>query len=299
MDRLWQLTQTPEFHQLWDLRFSEIQYLPRADSTEPQQFLYRTRIGFGVAINGRGETAGSHGSLGGQRSSALKFWSDDPRSLIRKGSGYWKYIPLQCEGLVKPDDSCVRFVTGYDYDVRFGAFGRIVDRTIFRPLIGWATAWSFDRLRLWIETGAEPAGVMRRSLIYAIARSALGLVWLYQGVMPKLLVWRGDEWALLRAAGLSDFAASVIKTSAGCGEIILALILLLFWRSRWPLWFTVASMPVALLAAAFASPRILVGAFNPATLNVSVLALALIAILSAGGLPSASRCVRQPPREQS
>ncbi|WP_200908346.1 hypothetical protein [Frigoribacterium sp. RIT-PI-h] len=25
-----------------------------------------------------------------------------------------------------------------------------------RPLLGWATAFSFDRLRLWLETGREP-----------------------------------------------------------------------------------------------------------------------------------------------
>lgn len=98
MDRLWELTQTPELHERWDLRFSEIRYLPRVDPSLPQRFLYRTRIGFGLAVSGEGETVGNKDEPGRQRTSALKFWSDDAKSLIRRGSGYWQYVPLEGEG---------------------------------------------------------------------------------------------------------------------------------------------------------------------------------------------------------
>jgi hypothetical protein len=57
-------------------------------------------------------------------------------SLIREGSGYWKYVPV-------PDG--VRFLTWYDYEVRFGRLGRAVDAAAFRPLIGWATAVGVGR----------------------------------------------------------------------------------------------------------------------------------------------------------
>jgi hypothetical protein len=299
LDRVWQLTQTPELHRLWDLRFSDIQYLPRPDPAAPQQFLYQSRIGFGIQIHGHGESIGSHEDRAGQRSSALKFWSDDRKSLIREGSGYWKYIPLERNLSDECDSSRVRFLTGYDYDVRFGAAGRLFDRVVFRPLIGWATAWSFDRLRLWMETGADPAALMRRTWVHAIARWAVALVWIYQGAVPKLLVRHGDEWNMLRAAGLSDFAARVAQTTAGWAEIIFGLILLWSWRSRWPLWVTVVLMPFALLAVGLSSPRFLVAAFNPVSLNASVLALAAIAILSADGLPSAANCVRKPSEGKS
>ena len=99
------------------------------------------RIGFGAAIEGWGETVGERLDAN-TRTSALKFGSDDRRSLIRAGSGYWKYEQIADE---------VRFITGYDYEVRWGPVGWAFDRLLFRPLIGWATAWSFDRLRLWIE----------------------------------------------------------------------------------------------------------------------------------------------------
>ena len=58
IDEVWRLTQEPAEHQRWDLRFTEIEYLPRPDGSEPQRFLYATRIGFGLAIRGTGESVG-------------------------------------------------------------------------------------------------------------------------------------------------------------------------------------------------------------------------------------------------
>ncbi len=293
IDRVWQLTQTPNLHQQWDLRFTEIQYLPRPDTSQPQRFLYATRIGFGLSIRGEGESVGTRDGPGGERSSALRFWSDDPKSLIREGSGYWKYIPPAADG------QTVRFLTGYDYGVRFGPAGRLFDRLVFRPLIGWATAWSFDRLRLWIEKGIEPSASMRYSLIHLTARLTLALVWLYQGLVPKVIFRNSDELAMLRAAGLSDSAARGLSVGIGWCEVALGLLLLLAWRSRWPLWFTLVAMPAAALAVALQSPRFLVAAFNPVSLNVAVFALAATALLSAPDLPSASRCARRPARGES
>src|SRR5258707_3918721 len=58
MDELWEKTQNPQLHQRWDLRFNQIEYLPR-EAGEPQKFLYRTRIGFGFTIDGNGESTGT------------------------------------------------------------------------------------------------------------------------------------------------------------------------------------------------------------------------------------------------
>ena len=194
MDALWAHTQTPALHERWDLRFSRIDYLPRAHDTEPQRFRYTTRIGFGFEVSGEGETAGQRDLTDGSRSSALRFGSDEAFSIIREGSGYWKYIPT-AEG--------IRFLTRYDYRTRFGPFGMLFDRLIFRPLIGWATAWSFDRLRLWLEQRVDPAQAMRQTLVHVIARVALAAVFAYQGVVPKLLTRNVDEIAMLRDAGVA------------------------------------------------------------------------------------------------
>jgi hypothetical protein len=164
MDELWEKTQNPELHQRWDLRFSQIEYLPR-QGEEPQRFLYRTRVGFGLKIDGQGESIGERDGDGRARTSSLKFWSDDSKSLIKAGSGYWKYVPDGKNPRPGEDPSTslragwpstIGFLTWYDYETRFGALGKLIDRCIFRPLLGWATAWSFDRLRLWIEKGITP-----------------------------------------------------------------------------------------------------------------------------------------------
>jgi hypothetical protein len=88
-------TQTPALHERWDLRFSRIEYLPRVDESDPQRFRYSTRIGFGVEVSGEGETVGRRDSTDGSSTSALKFGSDEPLSIITEGSGYWKYIPTK------------------------------------------------------------------------------------------------------------------------------------------------------------------------------------------------------------
>jgi hypothetical protein len=141
------------------VRFSSIEYLPGVDG-EPQRFRYATRLGFGLRIEGTGESVGEREGASGARTSALTFRSDDAKSLIREGSGYWRYVPTE-DG--------VRFLTQYDYEPRFGLAGRAVDGLLFRPLLGWATAWSFDRLRLWLEDGIPP----ERSRRLARARRCL------------------------------------------------------------------------------------------------------------------------------
>lgn len=158
LDDVWEKTQRPELHERWDLRFTSIEYLPRADG-EPQRFRYATRLGFGLRVEGTGESVGGRDGAAG-RMSALTFRSRDRKSLIREGSGYWRYVET---------GDGVRFLTQYDYEPRWGLAGRVVDRLVFRPLLGWATAWSFDRLRLWLERGIPP----ERSRHLARARRCL------------------------------------------------------------------------------------------------------------------------------
>ena len=286
MDALWHHTQQPELHERWDLRFSEINYLPRASEAEPQRFRYATRIGLGLPITGEGESVGHRDLADGGRSSALRFASADPRSLIRQGGGYWKYIPT-ADG--------IRFLTWYDYQPRFGLAGRVVDRLLFRPLMGWATAWSFDRLRLWLEHGVQPAASLRQALTHSLARMAVVFIFAYQGLVPKLLARHADELAMLRDAGLSGHAAPTALVLAGAAELVFALALLFCWRSRWPALMTLGLMAIATVGVGLRSPAYLEAAFNPVSLNLAVAALALVDLLNLADLPSATRCLRSPP----
>jgi hypothetical protein len=95
IDEVWKHTQRPELHEPWDLRFTKIRYLPRESESEPQRFTYTTRVGFGLQIAGEGESTGNREEATGRRTSALRFWSADPKSLIEEGSGYWQYVPAE------------------------------------------------------------------------------------------------------------------------------------------------------------------------------------------------------------
>ena len=283
LDDLWRLTQQPDLHGRWDLRFTRIHYLPRPDPTQPQQFLYETRIGFGLAIRGTGESVGTRTASDGSATSSLQFASTDPKSLIREGSGYWRYIPSAQH---------VRFLTWYTYQVRFGHLGRLADR-LFRPLMGWATAWSFDRLRLWAETGQTPENSLTFAVLHAAARLTVAAIWIWHGLVPKLLFRHADEQEMLADSGISPRFLPVV----GAAELLFGLALLLPRTPPALLLLSAAAMPPATLAVAHRSPRFLRAAFNPLTLNLAVAALSLIAFAAGRRAPSARRCLRQAPRE--
>jgi hypothetical protein len=287
MDDRWRLTQTPDLHRRWDLRFSDIRYLPRTDESRPQRFLYETRIGLGLAVRGEGETAGTR-EADGARTSALKFSSGDPKSLIRTGAGYWKYVPAE-------DD--VRFLTRYDYQTRFGAPGRAFDALVFRPLLGWATAWSFDRLRLWLEDGIDPATSAALALVHGVARGVLGFIWIYQGVFPKLLFQDGGELDILRASGLVAGVEPRVLTVVGLAEVVFGVLLLTLWRARSLFLVNILLLGLLVLGAAFSQPRLLVAPFNPVTLNLAMVGLGVAGSLSSARLPTARRCRRRPEEE--
>ncbi|MBF9143545.1 DoxX-like family protein [Hymenobacter properus] len=288
MEQLWAHTQRPELHQQWDLRFTEIEYLPRASEAVPQQFLYATRIGFGLGVAGCGESLGTR-EKNGERTSVLKFWSDEKVSLIREGAGFWKYVPT---------DDGLRFFTRYDYQTRFGVAGEWLDRLAFRPLIGWATAWSFDSLRLWLEQGQRPAVSRALGLIMALVRFTLGFVWIYQGVVPKLLFPDTGELRILQGAGFSAGTAHGVAAAVGVGEILFGL---LFWllpmdKLRPVYWLNMLGLLVLGAGALFSQPAVFVAPFNPLTLNLALMALAAVALaIPVELVPSATRCLRRPP----
>jgi hypothetical protein len=81
--------------------------------------------------------------------------------------------------------------------------------------------------------------------------------------------------------------------------MVLAAALLVAWSRSWPVWVCLIAMPIATVAVAQLSPAFFEAAFNPFALNVSVAAVAAIDLLVIAGVPSARRCRRRPPREES
>lgn len=151
VERLWQITQDHHLHPSWDHRFSRIIML--ADAIRAGSAMRYERAVLGLTIRGHGRYK-LHRPY---RQSTFEFWSDDPRSLIRRGVGLWLYTPL--------GDGTVQFSTAYTYDVRWGILGRVIDRLVFRPFFQRETERSFRRLAaLYFPEGASRvAGVSDRN----------------------------------------------------------------------------------------------------------------------------------------
>ena len=197
LDRIWELTQSTDLHPRWDLRFSKI--TPTGTTADgAARFRYEVQLPL-HCIAGTGISLGERRRADGTRTSALRFTTRDRLSPLGDGRGYWRYLPT-------PDG--VRFITGYDYHP---GWGRVADALGVRWLLGWMTAWSFDRLRIWAETGQPPEawplpsvlavlapGPSSRQSPAAASRPA-DVPWM--AAQPAWIPWRHRELDLRRGDG--------------------------------------------------------------------------------------------------
>lgn len=123
----------------------------------------------------------------------------------------------------------------------------------------------------------------RLQQIALLARVALALMFVWHGLVPKILWLSPDEVAMIQAHGFH--AVAPIAQLAGLGEIALGLLLVLLRRQRWPLLLVAAVLLGLLLDVAWFSPHLLLQAFNPLSTNLAGLALCLLAWLAEKPLP--------------
>ncbi|WP_332645611.1 DoxX-like family protein [Lysinibacillus sp. 54212] len=215
IDTLWRYTQQPELHEQWDLRFSSITYNEKLPHDEAQTFTYTTEIMPGISVSGWGVSKGTHEKSNGVRTSSLHFGTEQRLSPIAEGKGYWQYIPNR---------KAVTFLTQYDYQVRFGFLGKAFD-ILFRPLMGWATSLSFDVLKRWIEDGERPATQYRRFFSFYSICFLFFFIWLYQGLVPKILYIHPLEIQLLmQLTGKTENIAELAVYGIGAAEIAYAIL---------------------------------------------------------------------------
>jgi uncharacterized membrane protein YphA (DoxX/SURF4 family) len=121
---------------------------------------------------------------------------------------------------------------------------------------------------------------LRLRQIALVARLALALVFLWHGLVPKILWLSTDEVAMIQAHGLPAHglpAPELVAGLAGAAEVLLALLLVLLRRRRWPLLLAGALLAVLLVDVALFSPHLLLQAFNPLSTNLAALALCWVA----------------------
>jgi hypothetical protein len=91
-----------------------------------------------------------------------------------------------------------------------------------------------------------------------MSRVALGLVWVYEGLIPKLFFLRTDELDLVQKSGLVWRTPQLTLQLLGLAQIVTGIWLLIGWKER---------SAVAVATAWMAILIVLVGAENPAMLT--------------------------------
>ena len=284
IEAIWDASQKPEMHEQWDLRFSSITYLPKEED-KPQEFVYSRTVGPHLKIDGWGRSVGSFHKEDGTRSSSLHFGTAQWTSPIREGRGYWKY---------EPQEDSVKFLTQYDYDVNFGKVGEVTDKLIFRPLIGWATALSFDVLKRWLEKGESPSSQYIRFFSTYLMMLLFAVVWIYQGLVPKILGMHPAERAMTASAfSLSENEITTAVLIIGIVEVLFGLSWLFYRQKRHLFILQLIGFPLLTIAAIVAVPATAIHPFNPLTFNLSLMVLSIIGLLTSSDVPSATSCKRK------
>lgn len=284
IEEVWHYTQQPDLHEQWDLRFTSITYNEKQHADAPQTFTYTTKIMPGLSVSGWGESKGTHEKASGVKTSSLHFGTPQQISPTKEGRGYWQYIP---------NGDRVTFLTQYDYDVRFGQFGQVFDQ-LFRPVIGWATALSFNVLARWIEAGEKPATQYRRFFSYYLLCFLFSFTWLYQGFIPKVLMKHPLEIDMLKnLSPLSLGQASTAIIAIGVLEIIIGILFLVPKLQPLLLKAQIMLFPFLTLSAIIAAPSVATDPFNVVTLNIGLWIASIIAILLTKELPTAKFCKRK------
>ncbi|RYY78896.1 MAG: DoxX family protein [Moraxellaceae bacterium] len=122
-----------------------------------------------------------------------------------------------------------------------------------------------------------------------LARLGLGFLFIYQGLVPKLVFLDKTELsinqqhlALMPMSMQGWLNSELMAQMAGMGEILLGLLILVFYKKNWPVWLAFTALAVLLLDIIVIAPELLTGAFNPIISNISGMLLAWIALKDRG-----------------
>jgi len=119
-------------------------------------------------------------------------------------------------------------------------------------------------------------GAVRTERMKLVARSALGLIWLYLGLFPKLL-WRvPEEIRVVERTGLYVVSPPWTIAAVGMLEVVCGLWLLTGWRERAAVAFATTFMMAMMIPVVLVEPSLLLGPFGGLVKNLALAACAWI-----------------------
>jgi len=106
----------------------------------------------------------------------------------------------------------------------------------------------------------------------------LAFLWIYQGLVPKLLFINADEIFVWQTIGLSFENAKLAGRASGIAEIIFGL-LFLFSTHKYIHYLSILGLFGLLLLIGFLKPSTLISPYNPVVMNISMISLSIIYLL--------------------
>ena len=111
---------------------------------------------------------------------------------------------------------------------------------------------------------------------YKLVRLTLAFTWLYHGLIPKLL-WQAPQELEMGRRSMQGLIDPVhLTVFAGFFEVVLALLLLIFWKKKFPLYITLFCIISLTLGVFVFWPQLALQTFNPITLNALVIVLSIV-----------------------
>ncbi len=106
----------------------------------------------------------------------------------------------------------------------------------------------------------------------------LALLWLYQGLVPKLLFQSPDEIIIWQNMGLDLVLAKILLGLSGGIEMLFGLFFLKWSRSILLHSLNIIGLIGLLLLIICIAPLQLTAAFNPVVMNIAMLMLSVVAV---------------------
>lgn len=116
-----------------------------------------------------------------------------------------------------------------------------------------------------------------RNILWTI-HITLAVLWVYQGLIPKVLYKAQDEQYIWQQQGFDEVMSLILMQFSGYIEIIFGLLFLFFRRSKILHVLNILGMFGLSLLITMIDFRYFQNAFNPFVMNVSMASLSIIAL---------------------
>ncbi|EOQ65046.1 hypothetical protein F935_00706 [Acinetobacter calcoaceticus ANC 3811] len=114
--------------------------------------------------------------------------------------------------------------------------------------------------------------------IFKFINVVLAFLWIYQGLVPKLLFINFDEIFVWQWVGLSLENAKLAGHASGIAEIIFGL-LFLFSSHKYIHYLSILGLLGLLVLIGVLIPSTLILPYNPIVMNISMISLSIIYLL--------------------